>query len=243
MNDNPDVFREWDAAYVLGALSSADRADFERHLATCPACSAAVTELAGLPGLLSKLGTEEAVSLTALPQDGHLMAARHEPGQVQRLAASVSRQRRRSRVAVVAIAGGLVAASIVSGFAIGTTALPSSPPVASASPVQQVAMTPLEANTMTASLAITPKAWGTKFEWSCDYGSGDWSSGVFSTEPWQYELVAIDAKGVETVVATWQSAGSKAGDLSAASSLPTDTIRSVEIRALGSDVALARAVL
>ena len=34
----PDPYREWDAAYVLGALSPRDRRAFEQHLATCPAC-------------------------------------------------------------------------------------------------------------------------------------------------------------------------------------------------------------
>lgn len=28
----------WDAAYVLGALSAADRREFEAHLAGCPEC-------------------------------------------------------------------------------------------------------------------------------------------------------------------------------------------------------------
>ncbi|MEP6479555.1 MAG: zf-HC2 domain-containing protein [Rhodoglobus sp.] len=232
-----DAYSEWDAAYVLGSLSTADRAEFERHLSTCAACSAAVTELAGLPGLLSKLGTEEAVALTALPRDGHLAGARHESGEVQRLAASVSRLRRRSRVTFAAIASGLVAASIVAGFAIGTATVPSS------APAQVVAMTPLEANTMTASLTVRPEAWGTQFDWSCSYTQGDWVDGVFSSKPWQYELVAIDSAGTATVVATWAASEADATGLSAASSLPTDSIRAVEIRAVGSDVALVRAEL
>lgn len=230
-----DAYREWDAAYVLGSLSAADRAEFERHLSTCAACSAAVTELAGLPGLLSKLGTEEAVALTALPRDGHLVGVRHESGEVQRLAASVSRLRRRSRVTFAAIASGLVAASIVGGIAIGSATIPSTP-------VPLVAMTSVEANTVTASLAVTPEPWGTRFDWSCSYSQGDWVDGAFSSKPWRYELVAIDGAGVETVVATW-AAGADASGLSATSSLPTDSIRSVEIRAAGSDVVLTRTEL
>ena len=45
----PDPYREWDAAYVLGALSPRDRRAFEQHLATCAACREAVAELAGMP--------------------------------------------------------------------------------------------------------------------------------------------------------------------------------------------------
>ena len=35
MNAIPDKFADWDAAYVLGALSPAERREFETHLASC----------------------------------------------------------------------------------------------------------------------------------------------------------------------------------------------------------------
>ena len=44
-----------DGAYVLGALSPAERAQYERHLATCSFCREAVAEIAVLPGLLGRL--------------------------------------------------------------------------------------------------------------------------------------------------------------------------------------------
>ena len=53
MNAIPDKFAQWDAAYVLGALSPAERREFEEHLASCPPCQAAVSELAAMPGLLA----------------------------------------------------------------------------------------------------------------------------------------------------------------------------------------------
>ena len=50
---------EYDAgSYVLGALSPEDRVAFERHLPGCPACAQSVRELAGLPGLLSRIPAE-----------------------------------------------------------------------------------------------------------------------------------------------------------------------------------------
>lgn len=47
---NPDHvhFAEWDAAYVVGALSPADRRRFEDHLEDCRACQAALAGLAPL---------------------------------------------------------------------------------------------------------------------------------------------------------------------------------------------------
>ena len=78
-----DPFRDWDAAYVLGALSADDRRAFERHLAGCSACTSAVAELAGIPGMLSKIGTDAAVALASAPAVEYLHDARLEPDLVQ----------------------------------------------------------------------------------------------------------------------------------------------------------------
>jgi carotenoid cleavage dioxygenase-like enzyme len=51
----------WDAAYVLGALSDADRGEFEAHMAGCGSCRDAVAELAGVVPLLSLAGDDAAV--------------------------------------------------------------------------------------------------------------------------------------------------------------------------------------
>ncbi len=49
------VFRGWSASYVLGALDSAERLQFEDHLSQCEECRREVAEFAPIPGLLSKL--------------------------------------------------------------------------------------------------------------------------------------------------------------------------------------------
>ena len=64
MNAIPDKFAQWDAAYVLGALSPAERREFEEHLASCPSCQAAVSDLAALPGLLAQLSPDDAAMLS-----------------------------------------------------------------------------------------------------------------------------------------------------------------------------------
>ena len=68
-------YATWDGAYVLGSLSPSDRREFESHLAGCDACSRAVRDLAGLPGLLGRLdpevfdeGEPEPVPDTLLPR-------------------------------------------------------------------------------------------------------------------------------------------------------------------------------
>ena len=50
-----DGYATWDAAYVLGSLSSTERREFEAHLQTCDRCRAAVAELSGMPALLGLL--------------------------------------------------------------------------------------------------------------------------------------------------------------------------------------------
>jgi anti-sigma factor RsiW len=53
----------WDAAYVLGSLSSVERRAYEAHLSTCPSCREAVGELAGVPALLAQLDHDVVASM------------------------------------------------------------------------------------------------------------------------------------------------------------------------------------
>jgi anti-sigma-K factor RskA len=61
--DGVDRYAMWDAAYVLGSLSAADRREFEAHMANCPACWDAVEDLSGLPALLSQLDRQEVAAI------------------------------------------------------------------------------------------------------------------------------------------------------------------------------------
>ena len=53
----------WDAAYVLGSLSSVERLAYEAHLSFCPSCRGAVSELGGMPALLAQLDREFVASI------------------------------------------------------------------------------------------------------------------------------------------------------------------------------------
>ncbi|MBC7443355.1 MAG: zf-HC2 domain-containing protein, partial [Ramlibacter sp.] len=74
MNTPADLYADWDGAYVLGALSPADRRDYERHLNDCVACSQAVAHLVGLPGLLAQVPLDQALQLDQ-PVDSRVDAA------------------------------------------------------------------------------------------------------------------------------------------------------------------------
>src|ERR1700734_1893320 len=88
-------YATWDAAYVLGSLSPADRREYETHLSVCPLCNQAVSELSGMPALLSKLdgGTGAAMGARALPP-GPDKAPNLRPS----LLSEVNRRRRRVRM-------------------------------------------------------------------------------------------------------------------------------------------------
>ncbi len=243
-----DPFRDWDAAYVLGGLSGEQRRTFERHIAECPHCAAAVAELAGMPGILGRLPTEEALTLAPAFDDDTLRDRLHEPGIVQRLAAgaiaSRRRARRRAAVGLVALAAALLAGGVVFGTSLSPgpdTAAPAatSSPSGSTLPAPVIAMQPVGDTTMTAELSVTEKAWGTRLDWTCRYGDEDWDSRY---QP-SYDLVVTDATGAESVVASWRATGPRAGGLAASSNVPTPEIRSIEIRSADSDAPLVRAEL
>ncbi|HEY1841372.1 MAG TPA: carotenoid oxygenase family protein [Mycobacterium sp.] len=52
----------WDAAYVLGALSDADRREFEAHLTGCVSCREAVAELVAIAPMLSLVDDGQAAA-------------------------------------------------------------------------------------------------------------------------------------------------------------------------------------
>jgi len=64
--------------YVLGAIDPAERALVDAHLATCRDCRDELAGLAGLPALLARVSTEEAIALAEdgpAEQDGAGMGA------------------------------------------------------------------------------------------------------------------------------------------------------------------------
>lgn len=232
-----DPFSDWDAAYVLGALSIDERRQFERHFASCAPCGTAVAELAGIPGILTKIDTATAVALANASSDGQVDDARQEPDLIQKLARLVGEQQRRTRRR---LSVGMAAAAVLIVFGIlAGTAMHSPTHLGTTSNIAtgtEVAMTPLQVNVMTADLRVTSKPWGTRFDWSCKY-VGTWSARY---SPKSYDLVITNTSGQKITIATWSSAGPNAAGLAATSNLPIADIRTIEIRATGSTTPLVR---
>ncbi len=223
-----DNVAEWDAAYVLGALSLEDRRTYESYLATNPQRAAELTELAGMPGILNALSREEAVALTDLAGGP---TAENRPDNIASLAHAAAKRQQRSRRTWLAAAVASAAALLIAGGIVGATVFPNS-----AAPTQTVAMQamqPTPRGGLTAELAVTEKKWGTELNWACRY-TKDWSRNVGS-----YDIVVTTDDGAQRSVGSWKPAGDEATGLSAATSIPTSQIRTVDIRVSGSNEPLA----
>jgi len=216
-----DAYREWDAAYVLGALSPQDRREYEHHLAGCPTCRDAVAELAGMPGLLGLLPADEATAADPGP-----VAAVVDLPTVARAA-----ERRRSRSRRLQVAAGvlLVAGGVGAGLAFAGDAAP--PHVAEGRTVE---LAPVGDSAVDATLTLTERGWGTALTWHCTYPPHEeWAAPVV------YTLVVVGDDGTRTVAATWSAGAGAAKGLSASTSVPESEIARVEIGVVGSDAALA----
>jgi hypothetical protein len=260
-----DQYAEWDAAYVLGALSPSDRRAYERHLAECAACRAAVAELAGMPGLLSTLTAGHAEALVAeapgsgLP-DGDRSAphdAGREPAPEVSLAslagaARRSRTRRRSLLAVAASA--LVVAGAIGGTVLADNGLfgppdgvGTTPPSATVAGARTVELRPVGDADMRAELVVTPTTWGTSLRWSCHYppipGQQEPDGSYTPAEPITYELVLVGQDGARTVAGTWSWSGGTTTGLDASSAVPLTEVDRIEITLDGQEEALASATL
>ena len=151
-----------DGPYVLGALSPAERAEYERHLSVCSSCRESVAALAVLPGLLSRL---DPASIAPQPITA-------PPTLLPRILALVSSRRRAQRLRRrwLAIAAGVVAVLLASAVGVGVKVAGQVSP--SGAPVLLTAMRPVT-NTveMDARVGLTRDASGTWVSMHCRYDS------------------------------------------------------------------------
>jgi anti-sigma-K factor RskA len=204
-----DRYATWDAAYVLGSLSSGERDEYEAHLATCPRCRAAVAELSGMPALLAQLGPEEVQALDDVQPEPPPL----RPEVLDSLLDKVRWRRRRSRwmtSAAVAVAAALLAVGLVIVIRPETVGLQTNTPQASA-PAWE--MTKVNETPINASISLTSYGWGTRIDMACSYG--DWGQSG-NTEPQSLGMVVVGRDGSRSEVATWLG-------LSGATALPSAT--------------------
>jgi hypothetical protein len=162
--------------YVLGAIDPAERALVDAHLATCRDCRDELAGLAGLPALLARVSTEEAIALAATdgPFAGALGEAPEPPPELLATVLDLTAARRRRRrwrdTGLAVAAAAIVAVGVFGGLQLGSS--PAQPSVASGS--QQtlylgaqngpMATVTGKSGGMTATVAYSQMGWGTQLD-------------------------------------------------------------------------------
>jgi hypothetical protein len=181
-----------DGAYVLGALSPAERKAYERHLATCSFCREAVRDISTLPDLLSRLDATEFAKLID-PSLSH--GEQHHP--IRRM---VTRRKnpRTMTVRVVSSAAALLLVALVGIGVFLLTREPAAP--AAAPPGPAVAMMPVAGvSPLTATLRMTTKAGGTVVDLTCTFNKT-------AAKPYTFRLFAYGPDDEKEQIGSWQAA-------------------------------------
>ncbi|NEA35003.1 zf-HC2 domain-containing protein [Streptomyces sp. SID13031] len=205
-----DPYREWDAAYLLGALSAKDRRAYEEHLHTCPECSAEVASLAGVPGTLAVLPDDRTLATLTAPPPNLL------PGLVR----SVQRDRRRKRYRLAAVVAATAATAAVAGIVIQGTLTRNEPTG------DTVVLAQTVVSKLTADARLVDEPWGTTIEISCRYDE----LATPSERARGYELYVTDDAGKATLLATWTAAPGTTVKPATTTKLHRDQIKGLDIR-------------
>jgi hypothetical protein len=221
----------WDAAYVLGSLSGAERREYEAHLRSCQPCTDAVGELSGVPALLSQIDGTYVNTIDERGPHFTLPPLRDE------VLAKVNWHRRRSR----ALTWTLAAAAAV---AIGVFVAAQSDPMATV-PVQQqavapaLAMTPTAPVPLTATVTLSSRAWGTRIDMNCSYVEGRPDTGYVGGDE-KLTMIAVGRDGSHIQLATWTAHAGVGASLEGSTSMTIDQIASVQIVSDGAGAVLLR---
>ena len=225
-------FAHDDGAYVLGALSPAERLDFKRHLAGCEECTRAVAALAGLPGLLGRVDAAvlDPSALDELP-----------PTLLPALFREVRRTRRRRALvaAGLAAAAAAVVVAVPVGLAqLGEEPVPPGGPASSASeePVVAQRMEPVGEVPVQTTVSLEEVTWGTRVGLTCTYDP-EWVEYDLPPEA-DYELFVRTRSGRLEKVGSWRSVGGREMTIMAATARTPAELASVQVRTTDGRVVL-----
>jgi hypothetical protein len=192
-----------DGAYVLGALSPAERAAYERHLATCSFCREAVADIAVLPGLLGRLDPDEFAKLLD-PTLFEQPPRNRTPDLVNQARSTRRKERKKLRVRILSTSLAAAVVALLVGVGMVFWMSGGSPPARpTAGPT--VAMTPVAAEVpVSAHLNLTGLGGGTKVDLVCAYRKTD-----PSMKPYTIWLMAYGPDGETDAMGSWVASPGK----------------------------------
>jgi hypothetical protein len=189
-----------DGAYVLGALSPAERAAYERHLATCSFCREAVADIAVLPGLLGRLDPADLERLLPPARPSRDLT----PNLVSAAQRTRRRERKKMRVRVLSTAAAAAFLALVIGvglvFVMRRDTGPGTTP-----PGPTVAMTSVGGEIpVSASINLTGGPGGTKVNLVCFYNDADHDQKAYTVR-----LMAYGPDEEQEQVGSWVASPGK----------------------------------
>ena len=221
-----------DGAYVLGALSPAERAAYERHLATCSFCREAVAEIAVLPGLLGRLDPADFAKLldptitstpprTPPPPPPVPVARRRKTFRVRLLSSALA-------VAVLALIVGIGVVFVSWDRTPGSTP----PPVVASGAVP---MSPVDSSVpLSAGIDLTGTPGGTRINLSCLYENTS-----AALKPYTVRLVVYGPDDVREQLGSWIAAPGKEFTMSGVTHFTEGNLSRVELMRIDGTVLLA----
>lgn len=240
MRDHEE-YAAWSGAYVLGALSAAERQDYERHLRGCTQCRHDVAELAPLSGLLAQVDPADALALLEEAGAGHDLSPELAvpPADLERrlLAAARSdastRKRWWRRPSVrpqvgLAAAVAAAAAAVAVPVAIHESRLDQRPVAVDVRLARRVSLP------LSAEVALRPMAWGTRVDMTCTYQD------EHVGEVRAYALYVVDSVDRPELVSRWHVRPGQTARTTGSTDLAIRDIRQVQLRdGTGATVLLA----
>ncbi|AGL13946.1 anti-sigma factor [Actinoplanes sp. N902-109] len=190
-----------DGAYVLGALSPAERTAYERHLATCSFCREAVADIAVLPGLLGRLDPVDFERLL----DPRPAPVRRTSTPDLVTAVQTTRRQERKRLRWRVLGTALAAACLALVVGIGAVFWMGRSAPADTAPGPTIAMTPVNDKVqVSAQITIAGAQGGTRVTLVCAYNRGDQDS-----EPYTIRLMAYGPDKESEQLGSWTAAPGK----------------------------------
>jgi Putative zinc-finger len=267
-----DRYSDWDASYLIGALSADERREYERHLTECAACRGQVAELAGLPGLLAAVPTAQVLVGSAASDSlgdslgdplsdsagetsrtggaaagtPALSEPRMPPTSLPRLLTAAKRQRRRSRalvVGVVTVAAGL-AASLALVLPGWTGSAPSVPAPIASQPTPAAPQSDAIVLEQVVPSPLSANVTLADHDWGTRIDSRcAYADTRYPSGAQAYALYVTDRQGAQREVATWQAGPGSTVEAVGTTWLRARDIAAVDIRSVSTGAVLLKSML